>query len=217
MDVFLSNITSFPVVVYTFLLMVVVFYWLLALLGAMDIEILDADIDLDTDVDLEMDTDVDAQGLGGVTGFMLKWGLTGVPVTVVISLLILISWQLSYFVVSLLFPLLPWEGLKTLFGFALLIISFFVAVPLTAIIIKPLKKLFVSHSAVKKASLIGLECVVKTGSVTNTFGQAELEDGGAGMILDVRADETLNIKKGDSVILIDYDETEGSYLVRKSN
>ena len=44
MEQFLTNIFSFPVVVYTFLVTIVIFYWLLALIGAVDIEIFDVDI-----------------------------------------------------------------------------------------------------------------------------------------------------------------------------
>ena len=59
--------------------------------------------------------------------------------------------------------------------------------------------------------------MVKTGQVTNSFGQAELEDGGAGIILDVRAEEAYGIKKGDLVILTEYNDEEGSYLVTKAD
>lgn len=211
MEVFLHYITSFPVVIYTFLLAIIICYWILAMIGAVDIDIFDLDVDIDTDIDTSVD--VDAQGLSGVTGFMLKWGLTGVPVTVVVSILIATAWLICYVTVSLLYPLLPWETLRTLAGLALLVISFACSIIVTAQLIKPIKGLFISHNAANKASFIGRECVVKTGSVTSTFGQAVLEDGGAGMIFDVRADEALNIKKGDLVILMEYDEVEGCYQV----
>lgn len=210
MEVFLDNISSFPVVIYTFLLFIVVFYWVLALLGAVDIELFDADIDV------EMGSDIEVESLGGVTGFMLKWGLTGVPVTVVISLLAVISWMVCYFIVSLSYPLIPFESIKPLIGVVALIASFLAAIPITNLFIKPFKGLFVTHTAVKKSSLIGKDCLVKTGLVNNRFGQAVLEDGGAGMLLDVRADSALGIKKGDWVILVDYDEKDGSYTVVKA-
>lgn len=212
MEVFLYNVSSFPVVVYTFLLFIVVFYWVLAMLGAVDIELFDADVE----IGLEMDTDVDGASLSGITGFMLKWGLTGIPVTVVLSLLILFSWMICYFAVSIFYPLIPWQGIKPLLGFVVLVVSFMLAVPVTAWMMKPFKGIFVTHSAVSKSSLIGKECLIKTGSVSSTFGQAELEDGGAGMLLDVRADINLGLKKGDAVILIAYDEEDGSYTVAKA-
>ena len=213
MDVFLYNVSSFPVVVYTFMLFIVVFYWVLALIGAVDIELFDTDVE----IGLEMDSEIDGTGLGGVTGFMLKWGLTGIPVTVVVSLLILFSWMICYFMVSIFYPYIPWQGIKPVLGVVVLIISFMLAIPVTAWMIKPFKGIFVTHSAVRKATLIGKECTIKTGSVSSTFGQADLEDSGAGMLLDVRADSTLGLKKGDAVILIDYNEEDGSYTVAKAD
>jgi|SRR5690606_6916164 len=210
MDVFLVNVSSFPVVVYTFILFIVVFYWVLALIGSVDIEL------FDTDIDVDVASDIEVEGLGGVTGFMLKWGLTGVPVTVVISLLAVIAWMVCYFIVSIGYPLIPFESIKPLIGVVVLIISFIAAIPLTTLLIKPFKGLFVTHTAVRKVSLIGKDCIVKTGLVNNDFGQAVLEDGGAGMLLDVRADSALGIKKGDWVILVDYDENDGSYTVVKA-
>ncbi len=213
MEVFLNNIISFPVVVYTFLLVVIICYWLLALLGAVDIDMFDLDLDIDTG----LETDMDAEGLSGVTGFMLKWGLTGVPVTVVISILVASAWLVCYAVVSLVFPLLPWDTLRGVMGLALLLISFALAIPITAQFIKPIKQVFVSHTAANKASFIGSECLVKTGSVTETFGQAEYEDGGAGMLFDIRAATADGIKKGDLVVLKKYDEESGSYWVIKTS
>ena len=227
MEVFLQNITSFPVVVYTFLLAIIIVYWLLAMLGAVDIDMFDADVDLDMDVDVDVDVDVDAdmdvdadvdtEGLGGITGFMLKWGLTGVPVTVVVSILVASTWLVCYIAASVLMPLMPMELLKTLLGVALLFVSFALAIPITAQFIKPLKTAFVSHTAKNKASFIGCECVVKTGKVTETFGQAEYEDGGAGMLFDVRANTEDGIHKGDRVVLKSYDEEDSSYWVIKTS
>lgn len=217
MEVFLNNLASFPVVVYTFLMAIIICYWLLALLGAVDIEMFDLNFDVDLDLEIDGDVGVDSHstGLSGVTGFMLKWGLTGVPVTVVVSILIAFSWLICYVVYSIIYPLIPLDIVKTIFGIVLLAMSFVFAIPLTSWIIRPLKKVFITHDAVKKSSLIGSECMVKTGSVTPSFGQATYDDGGAGMIFDVRAPEDEGIKKGDLVVLVEYNEDEGSYQIKK--
>jgi hypothetical protein len=219
MELFLNNLTSFPVVIFTFLLAIIICYWLLALLGAVDIEMFDlsfeVDLDLELDGDIGTDIDSNATGLKGVTGFMLKWGLTGVPVTVVVSILVAFSWLICYVIVSIFYPLIPITLIKTILGCFLLLISFALAIPMTSWIIKPLKKVFITHDAVKKSSLIGSECVIKTGVVTPDFGQATYDDGEAGMIFDVRAEVADGIKKGDLVVLFEYNEEEGSYLVKK--
>jgi len=219
METFIANITSFPVVVFTFLLMIVLFYWVMAMVGVVDIDVLDADIEVDfeasTDFETEVSINPDAEGLSGIAGFMLNWGLTGVPITVVISLLIVTAWLLSYIVVSLLFPLIPLTLIKYLIGAVLIVVCFALAIPITALSIRPFKGFFIAHTAVKKQSLIGQEVEVKTGTVNEEFGQGILEDGEAGMILDIRAPADKGIKKGDTVILIEYIEEKESYNVAK--
>jgi hypothetical protein len=224
MELFLNNLTSFPVVIYTFLLAIIIGYWILALIGAVDIEMFDLnfEVDLDLELDGNIGTDIDsnATGLSGVTGFMLKWGLTGVPVTVVVSILVAFSWLICYVIVSIFYPLFLIDKIslgfiKTIIGFVIFVVSFGLAIPMTSWIIKPLKKVFITHGAVKKSSLIGCECLVKTGHVTPVFGQATYDDGGAGMIFDVRAEIADGVKKGDWVVLVEYNEEEGSYLVKK--
>jgi hypothetical protein len=217
MELFLSNLTSFPVVVFTFLLAIIICYWLLALLGAVDIEMFDLSFEVDLELDGDIGTDIDSNstGLSGVTGFMLKCGLTGVPVTVVVSILIAFSWLICYVIVSIFYPLIPVDLIKTIIGVVLLVVSFALAIPMTSWIIRPLKKIFITHDAVKKSSLIGSECMVKTGVVTPSFGQATYDDGEAGMIFDVRAEVVDGIKKGDLVVLVEYSEEDGSYKIKK--
>ena len=219
METFIANITSFPVVVFTFLLMIVLFYWVMAMVGVVDIDVFDGDIEVDfeasTDFETEVSINPDAEGLSGIAGFMINWGLTGVPITVVISLLIVTAWLLSYIVVSLLFPLIPLTLIKYLIGAVLIVVCFALAIPITALSIRPFKGFFIAHTAVKKQSLIGQEVEVKTGTVNEEFGQGILEDGEAGMILDIRAPAKKNKKKGDTVILIEYIEEKESYNVAK--
>ena len=211
----MANITTFPVVVFTFLMVIVFFYWLIALLGVIDIDMFDVDIDIETDFETEVSINPDAQGLSGLAGFMLNWGLTGVPITVVISLLIITSWLISYLATSLILVHIPFDIIRYAIGAALIFICFAISIPITAWTIKPLKGLFIAHTAVKKNELIGQECEVKTGKVTEDFGQAILEDGEAGMILDIRSPSEKNIKKGDKVLLIEYIKKDDCYNVAK--
>jgi hypothetical protein len=215
MDTFLANLTTFPVVVYTFLLMLVIFYWLMAFLGIVDIDIFDADIEIETDFETEVSINPDAEGLSGLAGFMLNWGLTGVPITVVISLLIVTSWLICYLATSLIFNYIPIGIIRYVLGAGLLFVCFAVSIPLTAWSIRPIKGLFIAHTAIKKDALVGLECEVTTGKVNEEFGQASLEDGEAGMILSIRAPIDKAIKKGDKVILIEYIEKDDCYNVAK--
>ncbi len=215
METFLTNLTMYPVVVYTFLLIIVLLYWIMAFLGVVDIELLDADIEIETDFETEVSINPDAQGLSGLAGFMLNWGLTGVPVTVVLSLLIVTSWLICYLATSLIFNYLPIGIIRYTLATGLLFVCFAVSIPITAWTIRPFKCFFIAHTAVKKDALIGQECEVTTGTVTQNFGQALLEDGEAGMVLAIRAAEEKKIKKGDKVILIEYVKKDDCYNVAK--
>ena len=217
METFLANLTVFPVVVYTFALIIVILYWIMAFAGVVDIDMFDADVEIDIDTDFETEVSInpDAEGLSGLAGFMLNWGLTGVPVTVVISLLIVTSWLISYLATSLILVHLPFDIIRYALGAALIFVCFAVSIPLTAWSIRPFKGLFIAHTAIKKDALIGQECEVTTGKVTEEFGQAILEDGEAGMILSIRAPAEKQIKKGDKVVLIEYIKKEDCYNVAK--
>lgn len=206
MNQFISLITTFPAIVPTFLLAVVVLYWLLVLIGAMDLDILEMDVDLDIDVE---------GGSEGLAGFLVNWGLTGVPVSIVISMITSTVWLLTTIASSLILPLIPFDGLRWVAGLIILAVLFALTIPLTAQMIRPMRGMFRAHQAVKKGSLIGSECVVKTLSVRKDFGQGELTDGEAGLLLDIIANEPNDIAKGDTVILIEYDENRDCYLVAK--
>ncbi|PIE41871.1 MAG: hypothetical protein CSA47_02445 [Gammaproteobacteria bacterium] len=209
MNEFIVLITTFPVIVPTFLLAVVSLYWLLVLIGTLDMEFFDIDVDIDSDTDASID---DSGGLGA---FLANWGLTGVPFSLVISLMVVLIWLICAVVMSLLSPLLPLSVLRWVVGAGVLLAAFMVTIPITARLIRPLRTFFRAHVAINKDSLTGRECVVKTLTVRENFGQAELTDGEAGLLLDIIADEPNDISKGDTVILLEYDAERDSYWVKK--
>jgi len=207
MQSFVANITSFPTVIFTAFLGAVVLYWGLIIMGLVDVEGLQSDIDVDIDVD------ADPSAIGGLTGLLASLGLSGVPLSLVASLLILFSWLFCYFIAGYLLPLLP-DGLwQSLAGAAALVISFILAIPLTVRLIRPIKGMFVVHHARNNESLVGSRCEIKTQSVSEHFGQALVEDGGAGMIVAVRAKTPNSLKKGDHAIIIDYNQKDEIYQV----
>lgn len=206
MNSFISLITSFPVVIPTFLLCVVILYWLLVLVGALDIDFLELDFDLDAEVE---------GGSEGLAGFLANWGLTGVPISIIISMMVSTVWLLVTIAMSLLSPLLPFSGLRWLVGLVILVLIFAFTIPITAQMIRPMRGMFRAHQAVNKSSLIGRECEVKTLTVREDFGQGELTDGEAGLLLTIVADEPNTIQKGDIVILLSYNKDRDCYVVGK--
>jgi hypothetical protein len=243
---------SFPCVVYTVLLGVVLVYWLFVVVGAVHLgEGSDGALDgfdpegaigagkgalegaakgalqghLDGMADAAGDIgdagdagDVggDGDGDSGETstiGLLVNaLHLRSVPATTILSLLITFSWLVCAIGMQLVSRDLT-RGPATLAGWAVFLVSPLLALPLTAIAARPLAKVFGHKQATQHSDLIGKTCVVRTGTVNKTFGEALLEDGGAGIVVRVRVDRELEVKRGDQMLIVDYDREHQSFLV----
>ncbi|KQV95964.1 hypothetical protein [Rhizobacter sp. Root1221] len=202
---FLGAAFGYPTAIYTALLGLVLFYWILALVGVVDFE--SGGIDLD----LQADTSVD--DLGALAGFIVAFGLSGVPFSVVVSLLVLIGWTLSCLAGEWLLPLVPTVPLQWLAGTLVLLGSFALALPATAVALRPMRRMFVTHRAASNASLVGQRCTVTTSSVTPTFGQAAVARRGADIQIDVGAAEPNALTRGATARIIDYDPATQRYAI----
>lgn len=161
------------------------------------------------------DGDADGDGGDGVddgeglfASMMSALKLRKVPLTVRLSLLSFFGWLAA--------------GLTTLSvsdpGWPLRIGIFFgalvVSVLVTSLVIRPLVPIFDSKEAGHRdAELVGKIAIVSTGSVTETFGQASFDDGGAGLTLQVRAHVPNHIKKGTRCVIVDHDTEKGTFTV----
>ena len=212
MDPFYLNITSFPTVIFTFLLAVSVLFWLVAVLGFIDIGVLDFDIP-DLDGQLDVNPDAGLSSPDALAGLLLKFGLNHVPVTIVVSLISFFGWFSCYYAVHFIFPYIPDGVLYYLAGFAVLLVALIIGVLITSILIRPLRPLFKKSLTQSVKYILGQTAVVRTSRVDNEFGEAVLDDGGAGLILKVRTLGDARFSHGDRVILLEYVEAENSYRV----
>ncbi|TCI02059.1 hypothetical protein EZV61_15930 [Corallincola luteus] len=203
MDIFLATLLQFPTVIYTVLLGVMLCFWIIASIGMLDLDVLDIDID------------IDVNSVGGAAGMLLKLGLVGVPLTISLTLFALFGWTICFFSMHwLINPLFSFSGvLQWVLGTGVALAAFVLSIPLTSIFIKPFKPLFRSTNATSVNDLVGSKVVIRTSKVTPTFGEATLEDGGAGMVLRVRADETQNLTRGDIVVILEYLPETHAYRV----
>ncbi|KGJ91462.1 OB-fold-containig protein [Colwellia psychrerythraea] len=205
MEQLLEVASQFPTVIYSTLLGIVVVYWIIGLLGFVDL-----DFSGDADLDVDLDSDV---SVGGITGLLLTFGLTGVPFTLVISIIILICWLISFYLQFYLLTWLPDGWLYYLLGALSSFIVFFISLPITAIVIRPLKGMFKSVEAATSDHLVGKEATVATNKVSETFGQARLFNNGAEILVDVRCDPEHTLKMGDNVLVIEYLQENHAYIV----
>lgn len=195
---FIQYVFVFPTVFFTALLVLVAFYWLTTVIGIFGIDVLDSD----------WESDVEPSGIGG---WLTTFKLDGIPLTITFSFIILVSWIVSFLIVDFAYPVLPEGWVQIAVGFWLLLIIPIVAAAIVSPLLQPLKPLFKKTKDVTVDDRIGMRVMIRTGHVNETFGEAELADGGAGLILKVRASEPNTFKRGDTSILRAYDETTNTY------
>jgi len=207
MDVFFNTALAYPTAIYTVLLGVVMIYWLLAMLGMVDFESSGSDLDLD------LHADGDAGDIGTLAGYVVAFGLNGVPFSIVVSLIVLIGWTISCLLGMWVLIWVPTLPLQVLVGTAVLIASFLTAIPLTAWIVRPMRRLFVSHTAIVNASLVGQTCKVVTQSVNEKVGRAEVAQRGASINIRVWASSPNVLARGSVARILEYDEAAARYLI----
>ncbi len=127
----------------------------------------------------------------------------------------LICWLMTSLVTSLIFPHIYSPQVRLIAGIGLIGVVVAISIPITARLIRPMRSFFHTHGAVKKGSFTGRDCVVKTLKVTESFGQAEIADGEAGILIDIVATTPNEITKGDTVVLVEYDDDKDVYFVAK--
>ena len=201
---FLNNILSFPTLFFTGLLALVLFYWLSSLLGI-------ADLDIDTG-------ELDISEATASSGFLTRFKLDGIPITVSISVIVLLSWIFSFLLVHYYQDKLLENWLRIFIGAWVIILTPILSTLLSGIILSPLKPVFnrMKHEAEgqKADSLVGQTATVRTNKVTMNFGDADIDSGGASLILKIRATEPNTYKRGDRIMLTEYDPRENTYKVR---
>ncbi|HEY3465010.1 MAG TPA: hypothetical protein VGL47_07750 [Amycolatopsis sp.] len=187
MSGFVAAATGFPAVLFSFLLVVVIGYWLLALLGAVDLD-----------------------HHGGL-GDGLFAGFGGVPLAIPLSLLTAFSWFLSLAGTVVLQAVHPATPVRVLLGVAVLLVALVLGALATRVLVVPLRRLF-SVTEPTRADFVGRACVIRTSTVTHDFGQAEVTAAdGSSAIVQVRMAGEGNLHAGSRVVIHDYD-SEGEFF-----
>ncbi|MFF2716270.1 hypothetical protein [Streptomyces sp. NPDC058011] len=150
MDEFLNAALGFPAVIFGTALVVVVCFWLLVLAGAADQHSFDADLD------------------SGAVGF------GGVPVTVSVSLLVVIGWFGSLTGTVLVHRLPATGATRAVLAVAVLAGSLFLAWGTVRLLAHLFRRYFPAEPPPSRRDFVGRVCTIRTGSVSAAFGQAEV-------------------------------------------
>lgn len=214
-ETFINNISAYPTVFFTALVLFVTLYWLVALLGFVDMDVVDVgDISDIGDIG-----DAGNTSAGLLSGILLKFGLYGVPLVVILTGIALIGWVLSYFYGSFLQAQFGHGVLHYVFGTGALVLVLVVSMWLTGLMLSPIRRHIANIPKRHAQSFLGQTAVVRTLTVNDRHGEAILEDGGAGLIFKVRqlmGDDTI-IVQGDNVRLVAYDQQQNVYQIQKIN
>lgn len=193
---------SAPNLIPTLLLAFVLMYWLVVLLGAIDVDTVDVDLDLDTDVDL--DGDLSGDGFDGVLAF---FNLGQIPLMVFLSFWILPVWVLSvlgnYYLGNSSFLI----GLTILLP--ALVAGLFIAKFLTT----PLVKVFAGLNQESNETMIGKTCTVTSQASHIKVGQAQVKTSGAPILLNVKTYDGITLDRGETGLVIEQQEGRNIYFI----
>jgi hypothetical protein len=142
--------------------------------------------------------DPDAEpGDGGLLAYA---GLGGLPAVVPLSLLVAFAWFGSL------------AGAVFLPGWIALLGALALGWILTRLAVVLIRRFTPDGAEVSRADFVGLTCVIRTGRVTRTFGQAEVHaHDGSSAIVQVRQTGVDHLSAGTVAVLYDFDP-EGEFF-----
>jgi hypothetical protein len=186
MSAFFEAALSFPTVFFTVLVGLFLLYGLLSLAGAADLEWLDGILGTDS---------LDALGLSGV------------PIAIFGGVAAVSGWVVSMLITSMLGS----SGLATLLlaGGLSLAAGLFAG----AILTRPLRRLFRTSEAPSRRAYLGRICTIRSLTVDADSGRAEIDDGGAGLVVEVRCFRENELKPGAPALVYDIDDVTGIFHV----
>lgn len=210
MNEILNAIINFPGIVPSVLLAVLMFFGLFAIIGLLDLE----HIGPHWHVDFGHHGDFHHDGQGhGLAELFVSVGFGRIPFFAVVSVITFAWWALLMTAQLYLAPWIPLPNWLT--GSLLLVGSFLAAIPIAAMLVRPLKPLYADRG--KRAApldFIGRACKILTGSVDEKFGQAEVNfDAGSHHVLQVWARTPNTLIRGSSALILQFDPNSKRFEV----
>ena len=209
-------------IVPTFLLFFSLVYWVIVMLGAIDLDFFDVDLDVDVDthvdidthvdVDAHADTHVDAADHGNIGWFnsaLVFFNLAEIPLMIFITFLAIPMWFIA--VVGNYYLGVSSVGL----AFLLLIPNFFVSLFIAKFATMPFVKLFskLKKEGTSTFSLTGSICTVILVASDDRMGQAEVKKDGSSILINTKSTDGQIINKGETALIIEYIEENKLFII----
>jgi hypothetical protein len=240
MNQLLDAAAQFPTAIFTIGLGIALLYWVFVLVGALDLDILGggdlsgvakgagdaisgaakgAGDAISGAAKGAGDAVTGSKGAGDAIdtgdGFWHALGLATVPITISISVVLLIAWISSilamHYVPAATGDLGGW--LAPLVFFVVLVGALVVGGRL----VRPMAPLFAVREAKSNREYVGSVCTLTTGRVDHDFGQATVEEGGTVLVIPVRCDRDNTLARGQRALIIDYDLTRNAYVIEPAD
>jgi membrane protein implicated in regulation of membrane protease activity len=235
------TLVSLPLAIWTVAIGVLAIYWLLALVGLIDLDGADsapdaaigaakgafegagkaaAEVLADglSGAGGEAASGLDAEGvseaadgLGTDNSTALLGGLRAKDVPITITLSAVVFFAWAISLLALEFFGQAWSPLVR--WLVTMGLAPLVSLPLSSLVARPLSRVFGLKKAQSHRELIGRTCRVRTGEVTATFGEVLLQEHGADVILRVRAEEGTHLRRGDEGVIVGFDAERNEYIV----
>ena len=201
-------------IVPTFLLSFSLVYWVIVMLGAIDLDFFDVDVDVDVDAhfDAHTDTHVDASGSGNIGWFnsaLAFFNLAEIPLMIFITFLAIPMWFIS--VVGNYYLGVSSVGFSILLLIPNFIVSLFVAKFATMPFVKLFSKLKKQETSME--SLAGHICKVILVATKDHVGQAEVRKDGSSFLISTKSSDDVEIRKGETALIIEYQEDKKLFII----
>lgn len=199
---------QWPNTIPSVLMTMAVTYWVLVIIGALDIELFDFDFD--------GDGDVDGDGLTGVSGLGLvvlrALNIGQVPLMIWGSVFAIAFWLTSMLLWDF------WDNPETssqwVGGSLLLLRNVVVAAVIAKLVTNPMKKWFRIDRGLRPEQMIGERCELTTPLRPGATGQARFQTSAAPRLLNVRIQKG-DLAKGDVVELTGYEPETKTFWVKQ--
>ena len=188
----------------TALLAFVLLYWLVVLVGLIDLDFINLEIETDVEPDAGS-----IETIAWLNSVLTFFNLGRVPFMLFLSFLMLPFWALA-----LLANYYLGTG-NNFIGFLLLLPAFIAALFIAKVLTAPFIRLFAvfekEHNS--NAVVLGQVCTVILPATPTEMGQATVKTEGSPLLLNVKTTGSANLKKGETALVLEYDEKSKFYLI----